>query len=378
MGALPLKRDGGTNCIEQPALVDTCQHEAAPVHRLGALGRGPDADSGERAADRGEVARLLGERARVGDDGEGVHLEAVIVMEAHGLVRAYQGMQSEARLLQALARARVAAVQDGLPVFLGEGVNGTEERAEARVIVNVLLAVDGEQEVAARLEAELAKDARVVNLPEVRTQHLGHGRPRHERALWGASRVLEPAACVLGVGEVHVRDDVDDSAVRLLGEALVAAAVARLHVEDRNVEALRGDGGEAGVGVAQHEQRIGLYPGHQLVRAFDDVADARPEVVTDAVQVDVGVVEPQVTEENAVQRVVVVLAGMRQQAIEVPAALLDDLGEADDLGPRADDDEKLQPTVAGEADVLDIIHHLVRPPRRRCRGLWDRTARWPT
>lgn len=86
-------------------------------------------------------------------------MEAVVVMETHGLVRAHQGMQPEARLLQALARTRVAAVQDGLPVFLGEGVDGAEERAKARVVVNVLLAVGGEQKVAARLEAELAEDA---------------------------------------------------------------------------------------------------------------------------------------------------------------------------------------------------------------------------
>lgn len=144
MGALPLERDGGADRVEQPTLVDARQHEAAPVHRLRALGRGPDADRGERAADRSEVARLLGERARVGDDGEGVNLEAVVVMEAHGLVRAHQGMQPEARLLQALARAGVAAVQDGPPVFLGEGVDCTEERAEARVVVHVLLAVGGE------------------------------------------------------------------------------------------------------------------------------------------------------------------------------------------------------------------------------------------
>lgn len=127
MGALPLERDGDADRVEQPALVDARQHEAAPVHRLGALGRGPDADRGERAANRGEVARLLGKRARVRDDGEGVHLEAVVIMEAHGLVRAHQGMQPEARLLQAPARARVAAVQDGLPVLLGEGVDGAEE-----------------------------------------------------------------------------------------------------------------------------------------------------------------------------------------------------------------------------------------------------------
>lgn len=47
----------------------------------------------------------------------------------------------------------MAAVEDGLSVFLGEGVYRAEEGREVRFGVNVLLAVGGEQEVASRLQA---------------------------------------------------------------------------------------------------------------------------------------------------------------------------------------------------------------------------------
>ena len=70
---------------------------------------------------------------------------------------------------------------------------------------------------------------------------------------------------MLRVGHVHVGDDIDDTTVGLLGQALVLAAVAGLHVEDGDVQALGRDGGQAAVGVAQDEERVGLNLDHQLV-----------------------------------------------------------------------------------------------------------------
>ena len=110
---------------------------------------------------------------------------------------------------------------------------------------------------------------------------------------------------------------------------------ARLHVEDGDVEPLGRDGGQAAVGVAQDQQRVGPHLHHQLIARGDDVAHGLAQVRAHGVQVDVRVVELQVAEEDAVERVVVVLPGVRQQAVEVAAALLDDLGQADDLGARA-------------------------------------------
>ena len=75
------------------------------------------------------------------------------------------------------------------------------------------------------------------------------------------------------------------------------------------------------------------------------------QVGAHGVQVDVRVVQRQVAEEDAVERVVVVLPGVRQQAVEVAAALLDDLGQADDLGTGAHDDQELQTAVVIKTNI---------------------------
>ena len=84
---------------------------------------------------------------------------------------------------------------------------------------------------------------------------------------------------MLGVGEVDVGNDVNDTSVGLLGQALVLAAVSRLHVEDRDVEPFCRDSRQAGVGVAENEERVGLRFVHQLIRAVDDIAHGCPEIV---------------------------------------------------------------------------------------------------
>ena len=364
--------------LEQAALADAGQREAGLVQGFWALGGGADAHRRERAADTGEEAGLLGQGAGVGDHREGVHLQAVVVVKAHGLVHAHARVELEAGGLQALAGARVAGVQDRHVVLLGQGVDGGEQAREVRLGVDILLAVGGKQHVALGLQAELGEDVGGLDLLKVGAQDLGHGRPRDVGALRGAAGVLQVAAGVLGVGQVDVGDHVDDAAVGLLGQALVLAAVAGLHVEDGDVQALCRDGGQAAVGVAQDQQRVGLDLDHQLVRGRDDVAHGLAQVRAHGVQVDVRVVQRQVAEEDAVERVVVVLAGVRQQAVEVAAALLDDLGQADDLGAGAHDDQELQAAVVFEFDIGIVLAHAARPPRSRCRGSRGRRARWPT
>ena len=301
--------------------------------------------------DAREEAGLLGQRAGIGHHREGVHLQAVVVVEAHGLVHAHERVELEARRLQALAGARVAGVEDRHVVFLGQHVDRGEQAREVGLGVDVLLAVGGQQHVALGLQAELGEDVRRLDLLEVGAQDLRHGRSGDVGALRGAAGVLEVAAGVLGVGKVDVGDHVDDAAVGLLGQALVLAAVARLHVEDGDVQALGRDGGQAAVGVAQDQQRVGLDLDHQLVRGRDDVAHGLAQVGAHGVQVDVRVVQRQVAEEDAVERVVVVLPGVRQQAVEVAAALLDDLGKANDLGARAHDDQELQAAVVFKTNI---------------------------
>lgn len=78
--------DGGVNGLEQGLLVNTCNDEVALVDGLGSLGRSTDADGGEGVADAGEERGFLGKGAAIADDGESVHLKAVVVVEAEGLV----------------------------------------------------------------------------------------------------------------------------------------------------------------------------------------------------------------------------------------------------------------------------------------------------
>ena len=337
--------------LEQALFRDAGEREAGLIQCLGTLSGGSDAHRREGMTDRGEEARLLGQSAGVGHHREGTHLQAVVVVEAHRFVHAHARVQLEAGGLKALAGARVAGVQDRHVVFLGQRVNRGEQAREVRLGVDVLLAVGGQQHVALGLQAELGQDVGGLDLVQVGAQDLGHGRAGDVGALGGAAGVLEVAARVLGIGQVDVGDHVDDAAVGLLGQALVLAAVARLHVEDGDVQALGRDGGQAAVGVAQDQQRVGLHLDHELVARGDDVADGLAQVRAHGVQVDVRVVQRQVAEEDAVEGVVVVLPGVRQQAVEVAAALLDDLGQADDLGAGAHDDQQLQAAVALKTNI---------------------------
>ena len=223
------------------------------------------------------------------------------------------------------------------------------------VLADILLPVGRKQEVTARLEPELAQDAARVDLAEVRAQHLRHGRPRHERALRRAPGGGEPAARVLGIGQVHVRNHVDDATIGLLWQAFILAAIACFHMKDGDVQALRRNGRQARVGVAQHEQSIRLDLHHKFVRGIDDVANRGAQVVAHRVHVDIRVVKREIAEEDAVQRVVVVLPRMREQAVEMLAALLDHRCQTDDLWPRAHDDEELETAVDFESDSCRSI-----------------------
>lgn len=146
---------------------------------------------------------------------------------------------------------------------------------------------------------------------------------------------------MLRVGHVNITDDVDDTAIGLFRETFVFAAVAGLHVEDRNVKSLRSDNAEAAVGVAKDQYAVGLGLGEEFVRAVDDVAAGSAKVVTDSIHIDLGFGELQILEEDTVEVVVIILACVGENHVEVLAALVDDGGETDDLGARADNDNEL-------------------------------------
>ena len=185
---------------------------------------------------------------------------------------------------------------------------------------------------------------------------------------------------MLGVGHVHVADDVHDAAVRLLRQALVLAAVAGLHVEDGDVQALGADDAQAAVGVAQNQHAVGTGLREELVGTVDDVAACRAQVVAHDIHIYFRLRQLEVAEEDAVEVVVVVLAGVREDHVKVLAALVDDGGQADDFRACAHDDAKLQPAVLLPLYVGIVCLHLVIGLRghNRCPASPGRTVRCST
>lgn len=78
--------DGGVNGLQQGLLVDTSNDEVTLVDSFGTLGRGADANGGEGMVDAGEEGGFFGKGSAIAEDSEGVHLKAVVVVEAEGLM----------------------------------------------------------------------------------------------------------------------------------------------------------------------------------------------------------------------------------------------------------------------------------------------------
>ena len=354
--------------------IDACQNKAALVQSLGALRGGADTHRRERVSYAGEETALLGQSAAIADHSEGVHLQAVVVVEAQGLVLDHPLVQLEAGLLQTLFAAGMAAVQHGQVVLLRHFIDGRKEAYEVLLRVDVLLPVGGEQNVLALFQSQAGVDVAGFDFLQILVEHFGHGAAGDVGALLGQAVLRQVPAGVLRVAQVHVGNNVHDAAVGLLRQALVLAAVAGFHVEDGDVQPLGADDAEAGVGVPQHQHGIGFQVNHQVIGLGDDVPHGLAQGVPHRVQVDVRVSQLQVAEEHTVEVVVVVLAGVGQESVEILPALGDDRGQADDLRPSAHDDEQFQFAV-----VLKRCHtSLLIRSRRRCPDGWGQTARWPT
>ena len=352
---------GGVHChsridgLEQGAGVDAGDEEAGFVQGFGPFGRCADADGREGMADAGEKGGLLRQGAAIGDHRKGIHLQTIIVMEPQRLVLDNARVELEAGGFEAFAGARVAAVQDGHIVLRCHGVDGREEGEEVLFRVDVFLSVGAQKDVLTLLQPQPLMDIRRLNLGKVLVQDLRHRRARDIGALLGEAAVGQVAAGVLGIGHVDIGDDVDNAAVRLLRQAFVLAAVAGLHVEDRDMQPLGADDAEAGVRVPQHQHRVGFDGDHQLIALGNDIAHGFTQVRADSVHVNLRISELQVLEEHAVKVVIIVLARMRQNRVEILPALIDHGRQPDDLRARSHDDEKLQLAVVFKRNIR-VVH----------------------
>ena len=135
--------------LQQTHRVDAREDEVALVQRFGALRAGADAHRRERMAHAGEETALLRQRARIAHHTKGVHLQAVVVVEAQRLVLDHAPVELEAALLQPLPAARVAGVEDRHIVLLRHLVDRREQAYEVLLRIDIFLTVGREQDVLA-------------------------------------------------------------------------------------------------------------------------------------------------------------------------------------------------------------------------------------
>ena len=344
--------------MQERLFVDSRNKEASLVKRFGAFRASANANCRERVADAREEGAFFGQGAAVTHDGKRIHLQAIVVMETERFMLNHALVELEARCGETITAARVAAVQNRHVVLLGHLVDGGKEAREVLLGINILFAVGAEQNVLTLFEPETLMNVARLDCRQILVQNFGHGAARNIGAFLRQTTVGQVAAGVLGVGHVHVADDVHDAAVGLLWQAFILAAVARFHVENRDVQALGRNGGKTAVGVAENQQCIGLASHHELVAAVDDVADGGTEVIAHGIHVDFWVLEAQVLEEHAVQVVVVVLARVREDAVKVLAALVDDSRKADDFGAGTHDNQEFQLAVVGKFHVGVVCFNL--------------------
>ena len=234
----------------------------------------------------------------------------------------------------------MATVEDGHIVLLRHLVDSSEEGEEVFLRVDIFLTVGGQENVLTFFQAKALVNVAGLDIGEVVVENFRHGGSCDIGALLGQTAVGEVSSCVLRIGHIHVGDDIDDTAVGLLGQALVLATVAGLHVKNGDMESLGSDNAEAAVGIAKDQYAVGLGLGEELVGAVDDVAAGSAKVVTDGIHIDLGLCELQVLEEDTIEVVIVVLASVGENDIKILTALVDDGGETDDLGARADNDDQ--------------------------------------
>ena len=290
---------------------------------------------------------------------KGVHLQAVVIMEPERLMLNHAPIKSESALFEALAASRMAGIEDGQIVFFRHLVDRGKQTDKVLFGVDVLFAMRGKQDVFSLFQPKPPMDVARLDLGKIVPQDFRHGAARDISPLFRQPTVGEITAGVLGIRHVDVADDVHDAAVGLFRQTFVLAAVPRFHVENRNMQALRADHRQAGVGITEDQNRVRLDLNHKFVGLGDDVAAGLTQIGADGVKIDVGIGEFQILEEHAVEVVVIVLPRVREDRVKIRAAFCDDRRKPDNLRSRAHDDQQFQFAVILP---LDLFKHLIFLP----------------
>ena len=231
----------------------------------------------------------------------------------------------------------MAGVQDGHIVFFCQRIDGGEQAQEILFRVDVLLPVGGQQDILVLFQSQALQHIAFLDLLQIHVQDFRHGRAGLVGAFLGQAGICQILPGELRIAHIHVRNHIHDTAIGLLGQALVLAAVACLHVKQRDVQPLRRDGGQAGVGIAQHQIALRLQFAEQLIAAAQNVAAGHTQILAHHRNQNVrpvfpeGVLQFKILPENGGKISVPVLIVVDHAAVKVFPATLDNRSQSDDF-----------------------------------------------
>lgn len=133
--------------LEEGVSIDSRQDEASLVKGFRALGRSTDADSGEWMTYTVEEAALFRECTGVGNHSEGIHLQAVIIMEPQWLMLNHQWIQRKVCRFEALLASGMAGVENRHLVLFCQPVDGIEKREEILLCIYIFFSMGREKHV---------------------------------------------------------------------------------------------------------------------------------------------------------------------------------------------------------------------------------------
>ena len=159
--------NGNIYALEQALGVDTAQYETSFVEGFRPLCAGADTHSRERMTNACEEAAFLGQCAAIAHHCKGVHLQAVVIVEAQRLMLNHTLIELETACLQTLAASWMTAVENRHIILLSHLVNGIEQRQEILFRINILFSVSREQDLFAFLQAQALVNITGLNLRQV-------------------------------------------------------------------------------------------------------------------------------------------------------------------------------------------------------------------
>lgn len=278
----------------------------------------------ECKARHAEGRGFLLDTAGISENEGGAAEQAKKVQIADRLDELEIGVVRDAGLSEALAGARMDRKDDG--DLRGDGIDGTEEFIEFGCGVNVRRPVQSEDSEAAPIaglsEAKFVPDRGLLGDRKEVTERIDHDVADEEDGIARAAFLEEMFDGIFLGDEEVVGESVRQDAIDLFRHGTVEAAKASFDMGDAHAQLDGGKGdGNGGVDVAHDENQIGLVVKKGGFDTLEDFGGLGGVGAGADLEIDVGCWNAHLAEENVVELVVVVLAGMNEERLDIRVAL---------------------------------------------------------